>query len=187
MIKIEISSRHVHASRKDIDSLFGKGYKLKILKKLSQPGEFAAKETVTLINKDKKIEHVRVLGPERRVTQVELAKTDAIHLGVNAPLRESGNLSGSAGIMIKGPKGKIKLSKGVIIAKRHLHASEIDAKKLGIKNGQLVGVKISGKREAILNKIVVRVSSKYKLAVHLDTDESNAAGVEKETYGEILK
>jgi len=185
-IPIEISSRHVHVSRKDVDILFGKGYKLKILKKLSQPGEFASKETVTLINNDKKIGRVRVLGPERKITQVELAKTDAIHLGLDAPLRESGNLNKSHGIMIKGPKGKVNLSKGVIIAKRHLHVSESDAKRLKIKDGQDIGIKILGNRETIYYKVKVRVNSKFKLAVHLDTDEGNAASVEKKTYGEIV-
>jgi len=186
-IPIEVSARHVHLSRKDLEVLFGKAYKLNILKKLSQPGQFAAKEIVTLINKNKKIEDIRILGPVRKETQVELAKTDAVYLKINPPLRESGDLKETPGIKIKGPIGEIKLKKGVIIAQRHLHASKEEAKELGITDGQLVSIKILGKKGVIFDNVLVRVSPNYRLAVHLDTDEGNAACINQEDYGKLIK
>lgn len=186
-ILIEVSNKHVHLCRKDIDLLFGKGYKLNILKQLSQPGQFAAEEKVNLISKDRKISNVRILGPERKETQVELSRTDAIYLKVDAPLRESGNLYNTPGIKIEGSKGCIDLKKGVIVAQRHLHASEEEAKELGIKDGQLVSIKIYGKKGGIFNNVLVRVNPKYRLAVHLDTDEGNAACIKEKVYGELIK
>jgi len=185
-ILVEVSIRHVHLSREDIDLLFGKGYELTIFKQLSQPGQFAAREKVTLENNGRKIERVRVLGPERKETQVELSRTDAIYLKIDAPLRESGNLNETPGIKIEGPKGCVKLKRGVIVAQRHLHASEEEAKELGIKNGQLISIKVHGKKGTIFNNVLVRVGPKYKLAVHLDTDEGNAACIKGKTYAEII-
>lgn len=184
-IPVEISNRHVHLSRKDIDILFGKEYKLEIDRNLSQSEEFAAKEKVTLSNKDKNIKDIRVLGPEREETQIELAKTDAIHLNINAPIRESGNMKETPGITIKGPKGEVNLNQGVIIVQRHLHISEKQANEANIKDGQFVSIKILGERETIFNKVLVRVNPNYKLAVHLDTDEGNAANIDRKTFGEL--
>ena len=186
-ILVEISNKHVHLSRKDIDALFGKGYKLSVLKPLSQPGQFAAKETVTLLNGDRKIENVRILGPERKESQVELSRTDAIHLKIDAPLRESGKIDGTPGIKIEGQKRCIELKKGVIVAQRHLHASEKEAEELGIKDNQLVSIKISGEKGGIFDNVLVRVNPNYRLAVHLDTDEGNAACIKGKVYGRLIK
>lgn len=185
-ILVEVSNRHVHLSREDIDLLFGKGYKLRQHRALSQPGQFAAKEKINLINSNTTIENVRVLGPERKETQVELSKTDAIYLKINPPLRNSGDLKSTPGIILKGPKDMVELKKGVIIIQRHLHASEKEAKKLGIKDGEIVSIKIPGQKETIFNNILARVGPKHKLAVHLDTDEGNAADIAKITFGELL-
>jgi putative phosphotransacetylase len=185
-ILAEVSNRHVHLCRRDVDALFGKGYKLNVLKQLSQPGQFAAKEKITLVNGDRKIKDVRVLGPERKETQVELSRTDAIHFKIDAPLKESGNLNNTPGINIEGPKGCVELKKGVIVAQRHLHASEQEAKEIGIEDGQKISVKIKGKKGVIFDSVLVRVHPKYKLAVHLDTDEGNAACIKGNAYGELI-
>ena len=185
-ILTEVSIRHVHLAEKDFKKLFGDNYKLHPLKDLSQPGQFAAKETVDLINKGREIKNVRILGPLRKETQVELALTDAYHLKINPPLRMSGDLEGTPGIKIRGPKGTITLKKGVIIAKRHLHISIEQAKKLKLKNGQKIKIKIPGERNLTFGEIIVRVSDKYDLAFHIDSDEGNAAGINGKTYGEIV-
>tara|TARA_Y100000310_G_scaffold292407_1_gene321125 strand:+ start:43 stop:621 length:579 start_codon:yes stop_codon:yes gene_type:complete len=185
-ILVQVSHRHVHLARKEIDVLFGKDYRLKKLKQLNQPEEFAAEETVTLINDGKKLERVRVIGPGREQTQIELSRTDANELKMNLPLRESGDLDNTPGIEIKGPQGKVIIRKGVILAKRHLHASESEANEIGLKDGDLISIKIPGKRGLIFNEVMVRINAKYKLAVHLDREEGNAAGVDKEVYGKII-
>jgi propanediol utilization protein len=173
-VSVEVSARHIHLSQKDLEKLFGKKYKLNKLRDLSQKGEFAAKETVAIGSFDK----VRVLGPVRKETQVELAQTDAIKLGIEAPIVLSGNLSKvKPNLEVRGPKGKIMAK--AIVAKRHLHSSPADAKKLGIKNGQNVAVQIVGERGLIFDNIVVRVAPKMVLSCHIDTDEANAAGLGK--------
>lgn len=188
---VEVSARHIHLSQEDLEKLFGKGHNLKIKQRLSQPGEFAAKETVNIINpenKNKVIKNVRVLGPIRKKTQVEVSKTDAVFLGIEkeVPIRLSGNTKNTPGIKIEGPKEKIKLKRGVIIPKRHLHISEEKAEKIGIKENQKISLKISGKRGGILENIIIRISPNYKLSVHLDTDEGNALGINKKTYGSLI-
>jgi len=186
-IPVEISNRHIHLAKDHINVLFGKDYKLKVKKKLSQPGQFATEETVTLINKDRKIENIRIIGPERDQTQVELSKTDALNLHINAPLRLSGDLEGTPGIVIQGPKGSVALEKGVIVSRRHIHLSEEQAEKLGLKNQKYISVRIDGEKETVFNKLVVRIGSDHNLAVHLDTDEGNAACVNKKTFGKLIK
>ena len=187
-IPIEVSARHVHLSRKDLDKLFGKGYQLTKIKNLSQPEQFAAKETITIKGKRGEIKNVRILGPVRQKTQVEISKTDAINLKIEAPVRLSGNLKLSGGCILIGPKGKIKLKEGVIIAWRHLHIEPKLAKKYNLKNGQFVSIKVKNtKRSLTFHNVIVRVSPKFRLAFQIDTDEANAAGIDKFGEGELIK
>jgi putative phosphotransacetylase len=176
-IKAEISARHIHLSQKDLDKLFGKDYKLKKNKDLSQPGEFAAKELVEVVNKDRKLK-VRIVAPVREHTQVELAMTDCYFLRVYPEIRVSGDIDKTPGIIIKGPKGSVKIQQGVIVPRRHLHISKEDAKKWKIKNKQKVKVCIKGKRGLTFDDVVARVGN-FSTAIHLDTDEANAAGLLK--------
>ncbi|MEK7072665.1 MAG: phosphate propanoyltransferase [Patescibacteria group bacterium] len=186
-IKVEISARHCHLSRKDLNSLFGLGYKLKPIKYLSQPGEFASSETVTIKTKDGQINNLRILGPIRKKTQIELALTDARKLKINPPLRLSGDVKGSLGATLIGSKGQIKIKEGVIIAQRHLHCSPKQAKKLNLKNGQTVSVKIPGQRSVTFDNIIVRIKDNFDLSVHLDTDEGNASTINGVcTFGELI-
>ena len=184
LIPIEISNRHVHLSRKDVDILFGKGHKLKIARKLSQPGQFAAEEKVALEKKGNRIENVRVIGPERKQTQVEILKSDAEKLKIDAPVRDSGDLKNTPGIAIVGPKGKIDIKTGVIVAQRHLHASVEDAKAFGLKDKQEVSIRVSG---MAFENVLVRVGKNFRLAVHLDAEEGNAAGIKNHAHGELKK
>jgi len=180
-IPVEVSARHVHLSQSDLERLFGKDYKLKELRALTLPGEFAAKEEVKL--KGKKL---RVIGPVREYTQVELSVSDAIKLDIKPVLRVSGNIKRTPGAVLIGPKGKVRMKKGVIIAQRHIHCTPKEAKKLGLRNRQSVSIKIKGQRELIFKKVRVRVSDKYKLCCHLDTDEGNAAGINKKAKGILV-
>jgi putative phosphotransacetylase len=186
-IPIEISARHVHLSEKDFEKLFGKNETLVPLKKLSQPGEFASDKTVEIINEDKKQLHVRILGPIRKNSQAEISITDAYSLKLFPipKIRVSGDIANTTLILIKGKKASVKIP--CIIAKRHLHISEKEAKALKLKNNQKVSVKIAGERGIIFNEIITRVSKDFKAAVHLDTDEGNAAGISGKTFGEIVK
>ncbi|MFH1598075.1 MAG: phosphate propanoyltransferase [Patescibacteria group bacterium] len=183
---IAISARHIHLCQKDLEQLFGKGYQLTKAKDLKQKGEFASKETVTLKGPKGDLDGVRILGPVREQSQVEISKTDARRLGIVAPVRLSGNLSGSGSINMVGPKSSLDLKEGVIVAKRHIHLSEKEAKKNNIANDQIVSVKVEGDRELIFNQVVVRVSDRYQLEMHLDTDEANAADLGNKGEGEIL-
>lgn len=185
-IPIEVSARHLHISREDLEFLFGEGSELTKEKTLSQGNNFAAKETVNLINGERKIEKVRIIGPPREKTQIEISKTDAYHLKINTPLRLSGDIKGSAPITIEGPAGRLDLKEGLIIAKRHLHCSSEDAKNLNLKNGDLVSVKTEGERSLAFNNVVVRIQENASLALHIDTDEGNAAGIEKEGSGKLV-
>lgn len=184
-ILVEVSARHIHLSQKHLEKLFGKNYKLKKLKDLTLPGEFAAKEKVEIKNKNGKNKlFLRIIGPARKNTQVELSITDAINLEIKPTIRVSGKILHTPGAILKGPKGKVILKRGVIIAQRHIHCTKEDAKRLKLKN--TASVKIKGKRELIFNKIKVRKNNNYKLVMHIDTDEGNAAGVNKKTKGIIL-
>lgn len=186
-VKVEISARHVHLCQDDLEKLFGAGYELKKIKNLSQEGEFAAEETVTLVGPKRKGENLRVVGPVRSATQVELAYTDAFSLGINAPLRLSGNVAGSAGAKLIGPAGEVELKEGVIVAKRHLHINQKEADELNLKNNDIVKVKIGGERELIFDNVIVRIKPNFRMSVHLDTDEANAAGCGKVCrMGELL-
>ena len=186
-ILVETSARHVHLSQADLEVLFGAGATLTHKKDLSQPGQFACEERVKLVGPKKEIANVIILGPVRPATQVELSYTDARTLGVDAPLRESGDLEGTPGIKIVGPCGEVESANGVIIAKRHIHMTPDDAANYGVENGQIVSVKVESGRTALLGDVVVRVSPKFALAMHIDTDESNAVCGFGKCYGEIVK
>lgn len=185
---VETSARHVHLSQEDLEILFGKGYELTKKKDLSQPGQFACEERVAVVGSKGEFKGVSILGPVRKATQVELSLTDARSVGIAAPVKESGDIAGSGACKIVGPAGEIELAEGVIAAKRHIHATPADAEQLGVKNGEIISVKIdTDGRSLVFGDVVVRVSESYALAMHIDTDESNAAGCGREQYGEIVK
>ncbi|HBT63719.1 MAG TPA: propanediol utilization protein [Ruminococcaceae bacterium] len=187
-VLVETSARHIHVSRKDLDILFGEGYELTNKKDLSQPGQFACTERVDIVGPKKTLTGVSILGPVRPDTQVELSMTDARSIGLAAPIRESGDVEGSAGCRIVGPKGEIELAQGVIAAKRHIHMTPEDAAKFDVKDKDVVSVKVdSDGRSLVFGDVVVRVSSKFALAMHIDTDESNAAGVKCGMMGTVIK
>ncbi|MDD4079837.1 MAG: phosphate propanoyltransferase [Eubacteriales bacterium] len=184
---IETSARHCHLSDKDLETLFGKGASLSVKKDLSQPGQFATNERVTLVGPKGEMK-VTILGPTRKETQVEISMTDARSLGLTPPVRESGDTAGSASAKLIGPAGELELPQGVIIAKRHIHATPEDAEKLGVKDKDVVSVKVhTAGRGLIFGETIVRVNPTYALAMHIDTDESNAAGASGMVYGEIVK
>ncbi len=185
-VPVGISSRHVHLSEEHIDILFGEGHKLTPIKDLSQPGQFACEETVTLIGPKGAIEKVRILGPARKATQVELSATDSFKLGVKPPVRDSGDLNGSPGLELVGPAGRLQLREGAIIAARHIHMPPEHAKKYGLKDGDNVIVHVKGFRAGILEKVLVRVSSSYALDMHVDTDEGNAFGLRNGDMVEVI-
>lgn len=177
-IPVGVSNRHIHLSQEDLDILFGKGYDLTEMKNLKQPGQFAAKETVYIAGPKGCLFNVRVLGPVRKSSQVEISKTDSFILGIkNCPLRESGDLKGSEKICVIGPNGNVVLNENVIIAKRHIHMNSDEAKGFNVENGEMVNVITSGERKTIFGDVVVRVNDSYKLELHLDTDEANAASL----------
>ncbi|HPA25553.1 MAG TPA: phosphate propanoyltransferase [bacterium] len=175
-IPVEVSARHVHLSQKDLDKLFGKNYQLHKIKDLSQPGEFAAREEVELVKPKNSITGLRILGPARNESQIELSMTDAIRLGIDVPVVISGKLEQVKSYLeIKGPKGKTKVK--AIIAERHIHCSPLEAKKYGLKNGGQATVEVLGMRGLIFKNIIVRIGADFKLSCHIDTDEANACGL----------
>jgi putative phosphotransacetylase len=178
-IPVGVSNRHIHLSQEHLEILFGKGYELQKLKDLSQPGQYACKEQLTLIGPSlRAIEGVRVLGPVRKASQVEISRTDSFTLKVKPPVRESGSIEGSAPITIVGPKGLVTLKEGCILANRHIHMSDKDGERFGVKDGEYVAVEVNGdgKRTALYD-VQVRVSDKFALEMHLDTDDANACGI----------
>ena len=182
---VETSARHVHVTQEHLEILFGKGAKLTHKKDLSQPGQFACEERVTIVGPKKEMPNVSILGPVRPETQVELSATDARSIGIAAPIRESGDVAGSGACKIVGPAGEVELSEGVIVAKRHIHLTPETAAERGVKDKDIVWVKIdTDGRKAIL---VVRVSEKYAPAMHIDTDESNAISAYNGLEGEIIE
>ncbi|MEQ2466051.1 phosphate propanoyltransferase [Niallia sp. JL1B1071] len=187
LIPVGVSNRHIHLCQEDIHQLFGREYKLNLLKELKQPGQYAAKETVTIVGTKGVIENVRVLGPARGKSQVEISKTDAFKLGVKAPVNESGDLTNAASVCVVGPKGIVHLHQNVIIAKRHLHMSPADAVKFSVADKQKVAIKACGDRETIYLNTVVRVREDFVLECHLDMDEANAAGLSNHSFVEIIE
>ncbi|MBR4359737.1 MAG: phosphate propanoyltransferase [Clostridia bacterium] len=185
---VETSARHVHVTQQDLEALFGEGYQLTPKKYLSQPGQFASEERVDVVGPKNTLSRVSILGPVRPETQIELSLTDARSIGVTAPIRESGDVAGSGACKLVGPKGEVEVKEGVIAAKRHVHMTPEDAKEFGVEDKQIVSVKVeTAGRALIFGDVVVRVSPKYALAMHIDTDESNAACAVNGTMGEIVK
>ena len=184
-IPIEVSARHIHISKKDLEALFGKGYKLKKLRNLSQPGEFAATETLDIQVGSKKLKDLRIVGPLRRETLIELSQTDAFVLGLKPPIREMDDLKGTPGAALIGPKGEIKIKKGIINNWRHIHCNSKEAKKLGLKDGMLVSVKTKGRASVTFHNVKVEIEKKYRFCMHIDTDEGNTAGIDRRGEGEI--
>ena len=183
---VETSARHVHVTQETLEALFGAGYQLTKKKELSQPGQFASNERVTVVGPKKELANVSILGPVRSANQVELSATDARSIGIAAPVRESGDIAGSGACKLVGPAGEVELSEGVIVAKRHLHITPEDAAAMGVEDKQIIRVACGGEgRKLVFDDVVVRVSAKFATAMHIDTDESNAAGGPKS--GEIVR
>ncbi|WP_442600871.1 phosphate propanoyltransferase [Paenibacillus sp. KN14-4R] len=185
-VPIGISARHIHLSQAHIDQLFGKGYELTVMKDLTQPGQFAAQETVAVVGPKGSFDKVRILGPARKESQFELAMTDTMKVGVPAPVRESGRIEGTPGIKLVGPAGEVELDKGVIVAARHIHFHTSDAAKWGIADQQVLKVRLNGLRPLVFEDVIARVSDQFALDMHIDTDEGNAAGVRTGDMAEII-
>ena len=184
---VEISARHIHVTEEQIGILFGEGHQLTCKKELSQPGQFACEEKVTIVGPKGEIK-ASILGPARKAAQVELSLTDARTIGVSAAIRESGDIEGTCGVKLVGPCGEVELGCGAIAAKRHIHMTPSDAEKYGVANGDVVDVLIeTDGRKVVYGDTVVRVSDKFALAMHIDTDEGNAAGIKGSAMGEIIK
>ena len=185
---VETSARHVHVSQQDLETLFGKGYELTVKKELSQPGQYACAERVDVVGPKMSLTGVSILGPVRKETQVEISLTDARSIGVNAPIRESGDTAGSGACKLVGPCGEVELTQGVIAAKRHIHMTPADAAEMDVKDKDIVSVKVeTDGRTTIFGDVVVRVNENFALAMHIDTDESNAAACGRAQMGEIVK
>lgn len=186
-VLVEISARHVHLSEADLAVLFGEGHQLTFKKELSQPGQFACEERVSVVGPRNTLHNVIILGPTRSVTQVELSLTDSRTVGITPVIRESGDIVDTPGCTLIGPKGEVTLEKGVIIAKRHIHLTPQDAKYYGVADQQIVSVKVeSDERALTFDDVVIRVRDDFARAMHIDTDEGNAAGINGAAYGEIL-
>lgn len=186
-VPVASSARHVHLCRADVETLFGAGYTLQKFKDLSQPNQFACREQVTVVGPKGQLAKVRVLGPERKQTQVEVSLTDAFTLGVKAPVRMSGDVNGSAGCRLIGPAGELTLAQGVIVAARHLHLSAEQSALFGLSDGQSVCLRCEGARAAVLENVVVRCGAGHDMEVHIDTDEANAIGMAGSTMMEVIK
>lgn len=185
---VEVSARHVHLTQEQVEILFGKGHELTPKKMLSQPGQFLSEERVTIVGPKKKMERVGVLGPVRKEAQVELSMTDCFSIGIKtAEVRESGHIEDTVGVTLESETGSITLDKGVIVAKRHIHMTPADAEKFGVKDKEIVSVNIDSKRPLVFGDVVVRVNDTYALAMHIDTDEANAALVSGDFEGTIVK
>jgi putative phosphotransacetylase len=185
-VPVHVSNHHVHLNAEAVERLFGTGHLLTPLRELLQPGQFAAEEAVTLVGPHGTLQGVRVLGPMRPRVQVEISGTDQFALGIQAPVRESGSIEGSVGIVLKGPAGEMTLEEGVMRALRHIHMTTGDADSIGVKNGARVSVRLVGDRATIAEGVLVRVSDSAALEMHIDTDEANAAGVPAQSTGQIL-
>ncbi|QOS97928.1 acetate/propionate family kinase [Brevibacterium sp. JNUCC-42] len=185
-VPVGISNRHIHLSQQDLDQLFGPGYELKKLKDLKQVGQYAAEETVNIVGPKGRINKVRVLGPVRKATQLEVSRTDSFVLGVEPPVRDSGDIKGSPGITLEGPYGTVAIDEGVIIAFRHIHFSDEEAKEFGVKDKQFVSVEVPGSRSIVFENVLCRVHKDFRLELHIDTDEANAAGLKNNMELEVI-
>lgn len=187
-VMVEISARHVHVTKEDLETLFGAGYELTVKKELSQPGQYASNEKVKVVGTKGEFPAVSILGPCRKATQVEISLTDARSIGVVAPVRESGDIAGSGACKLVGPCGEIEITEGVIAAKRHIHMNSAEAEAAGVANGDIVSVEIpSDGRKLTFGDVVIRVSDSFVKAMHIDTDESNAAAMKPNATGTIIK
>lgn len=187
-VPIAVSARHAHLSRATLDQLFGESYQLRVRTWVTQTGQFAAEETVSLVGPRGRLDHVRLMGPPRPEDQVEVSRSDEFVLGIDAPLRLSGDLHDTPGVKIEGPAGSVTARRGVITARRHIHMSPEDAQQLGLQDGATVTVKVdSNGRDLVFGDVTVRVADGFRLELHLDTDEANAAGVSCGDYGEIVR
>lgn len=184
---VGLSNKHLHLSEKDVETLFGKGHKLTPTKDLVQPGQFACEEKVDIVGPKGTLKGIRVLGPARPETQVELAMTDARTIGVAAPVRESGKLAGTPGVKLIGPAGEIDLDHGVMVALRHIHLNPEQAAEAGVKDKDFVSIKFEGERGLVFDNVLVRSGTAHEREIHLDTDEGNAAGLKNGDLGEIVK
>lgn len=173
-VPVGISVRHIHLSRANVDKLFGRNYQLTPKKQLSQPGQYACEECLDVIGPRGELKKVRILGPERKATQIELAQTDCRNIGISAPVRSSGNTAGTPGVTLRGPLGEIRVPEGVIIADRHLHMSDTEAAAFGLKDGDHVQIRIDGIKPGILGNVLVRAGKAHALDLHIDTDDGNA-------------
>jgi putative phosphotransacetylase len=185
-LPIALSNRHVHLSQADIDVLFGAGHQLVELKPLSQPGQYACEEKVDLVGPKGTIKGVRVLGPSRPSTQVEISLSDGFALGVKAPIKESGDIAGTPGVKLVGPAGEVELTEGVIVASRHIHMSLDDAAKFGVQDKQIVKVKTFGPRSVVFENVLVRANANFALEMHVDVEEGNAAAVKNGEMVELI-
>ncbi len=183
-IKVGVSNRHIHLCKNDLEILFGKDYKLTKLKDLTQPGQFACNEIVTIKTEKNEISKVRIIGPIRNYTQVEISKTDSYVLGIDPPIRDSGNLKGSSAITVIGPKGSIDLKEGCIISNRHIHATKKDIKKYNLDGSKLYDVIIKGEKGGVISGVKIKVDDNYSFELHIDTDDANAHLVKS---GDILE
>lgn len=186
-VPVGVSNRHIHVTREDLDILYGKGYELKKMKDLKQPGEFAAEETLEVKTEKGSFKKVRILGPLRKATQVELSLSDGFTLGVAIPIRESGKIENSGSVTLVGPKGEVTLPVGAIAAHRHIHMPPEVAQRYGLKNGDLVDVEKEGPRGLIFREVLLRVSDKYALEMHLDLDEANAGNIRSGDLMKVIK
>ena len=185
LVPVGVSNRHVHLGKEDIEALFGEGYELTVMKDLTQPGQYAANEKIEIVGPKGNLV-ARILGPARKTTQIEISKSDQFAIGVIAPVRNSGDLTGTPGVKIVGPKGSVELEEGIIIASRHIHMHTSDAEKFNIEDNSYVDVKVSGERGLIFSNVLVRVNKDYVLDMHLDLDEANAAGLRNGELVQIL-
>jgi putative phosphotransacetylase len=186
-VPVGVSARHIHLSSEHVEILFGAGAALSEMKPLSQPGQFAANETVAVYGPKGSYPKVRILGPVRKETQLEVSRTDAFALGLHPPLRESGSIEGTPGIRIVGPAGEVTVDKGVIVAARHIHFHSSDAERFGITDKQLLKVRVGGERGVVFEQVLARVSDQFALDMHIDTDEGNAANASTGDFGEIVE
>ncbi|MCR5374823.1 MAG: phosphate propanoyltransferase [Lachnospiraceae bacterium] len=188
-VMVEVSARHIHLTQEQIEILFGKGHQLTVKKELSQPGQFASEERVTVVGPKRSLERVSILGPARKAAQVELSKTDCMSIGLkDVPVRESGDIEGTPGVTLKTEFGELTLDKGVIVAKRHIHMTTKDAEEFGVKDKDVVSVETNcDGRKLTFGDVVVRVSDSYALAMHIDTDEANAGNIAGDVTGIVIK
>lgn len=186
-VPVGVSARHIHLAQEHVEILFGSGATLTEFKPLSQPGQFAANETVAVYGPKGSFPKVRILGPARKATQLEVSRTDAFALGLKPPLRESGSIDDTPGIRIVGPVGEVTVDKGVIVAARHIHFHTTDAERWGIADKQMLKVRVAGDRGVVFEQVLARVSDQFALDMHIDTDEGNAANVNTGDFGEIVE